>query len=125
VSGELWDGVTRPLKRPEQLYVVCSSITHWIHGTCLCANRANRKSLSGRWWLKPVILATQEVEIRRITVRSQPRQIVLQDPISKKSFTKIELVKWLKVKALSSSPSPAKKKKKRISQRSLVPKTNS
>jgi hypothetical protein len=27
-------------------------------------------------WLTPVILATQETEIRRIEVRSQPRQIV-------------------------------------------------
>jgi hypothetical protein len=33
------------------------------------------------------------------------------DPISKKSFTKIGLVEWLKVKALSSSPSTRKKKK--------------
>jgi hypothetical protein len=36
----------------------------------------------------PVILATQEAEIRRISVRSQPRQIVC-DPISKKPFTKM------------------------------------
>jgi hypothetical protein len=36
----------------------------------------------------PVILVTQEAEIRRITVRSQPRQIVLQDPISKIPNTK-------------------------------------
>jgi hypothetical protein len=28
------------------------------------------------WWLTPVILATQETEIRRIMVRSQPWQIV-------------------------------------------------
>jgi hypothetical protein len=28
------------------------------------------------WWLTPIILATQEAEIRRITVQSQPRQIV-------------------------------------------------
>jgi hypothetical protein len=31
---------------------------------------------SWHWWLTPVILATQEAGIRRITVRSQPRQIV-------------------------------------------------
>jgi hypothetical protein len=36
----------------------------------------------------------------------------LRDPISKKPFTKIGLVEWLKVKALSSSPSTKKKKKK-------------
>jgi hypothetical protein len=34
-------------------------------------------------------------------------------PYLKKSFTKIWLVEWLKVKALSSSPSTSKKKKKR------------
>jgi hypothetical protein len=31
----------------------------------------------------PVILATQEAEIRRMEVQSQPRQIVPRDPISK------------------------------------------
>jgi hypothetical protein len=36
-----------------------------------------------------------------------------QDPISKKPFTKIGLVDWLKAKALSSSSSTAKKKKNR------------
>jgi hypothetical protein len=36
-------------------------------------------------WLTPVILATQEAEIRRIAVQSQSRQIVLKDPISKKN----------------------------------------
>jgi hypothetical protein len=31
----------------------------------------------------PVILATQEAEVRKITVQSQPGQIVPRDPISK------------------------------------------
>jgi hypothetical protein len=32
--------------------------------------------LTGLWWLTPVIPATQEAELRRITVQSQPGQIV-------------------------------------------------
>jgi hypothetical protein len=32
--------------------------------------------LARRRWLPPVILVTQETEIRRIVVQSQPRQIV-------------------------------------------------
>jgi hypothetical protein len=44
-------------------------------------------------------------------VQSQPRQIVPQDPIpKKKTLQKKGLVEWLKVKALSSSPSTTKKK---------------
>jgi hypothetical protein len=40
------------------------------------------------WWLTPIILATQEAEIGRITIGSQPRQIISLDLISKKPFTK-------------------------------------
>jgi hypothetical protein len=59
------------------------------------------------------VLVAQEAEIRRITVQSQPGQIVPQDPILKNTVQKIGLVEWLKVKALSSSPSIGKKKKKK------------
>jgi hypothetical protein len=38
--------------------------------------KAQILSLAKCWWLMLVILATQEVEIRRIVVQSQPRQIV-------------------------------------------------
>jgi hypothetical protein len=31
---------------------------------------------AGHQWLKPEILSTQEVEIKRILVQSQPRQVV-------------------------------------------------
>jgi hypothetical protein len=46
----------------------------------------------------PEILATQEAEIRRIMVQSQPRQIVLET-LSQKNPThhKKGLVEWIKV----------------------------
>jgi hypothetical protein len=50
--------------------------------------------------LTPVILATQEAEIRRIEVQSQPRANSLRDPISKKkkkTQPKTALVEWLNV----------------------------
>jgi hypothetical protein len=59
----------------------------------------------------PAILATQKAEIRRITVRSQSHANSSRDPISKNPLQKIGLVKWLKVKALSSIPSIIKQKK--------------
>jgi hypothetical protein len=42
---------------------------------------------TGRWWHMPIILATQEAEIRRITVQSQPRQIICET-LSQKPITK-------------------------------------
>jgi hypothetical protein len=71
--------------------------------------------VAGCQWLTPVILVTQEAEIMRIVVRSQPRQIVHKTLSQKKKtlHKKTGLVEWLKVKTLSSSPVPQKKKKKK------------
>jgi hypothetical protein len=63
----------------------------------------------GCQWLIPVILATQEAEIRRISVRSQPEQIVLETLSPHQKSHKKGLVEWLKVYALSSNTSAAKK----------------
>jgi hypothetical protein len=43
----------------------------------------------------PIILATQEAEIRRIVVRSQPRQIVR--PYLEKNLHREGMVEWLNV----------------------------
>jgi hypothetical protein len=52
------------------------------------------KSELGYQW--PVILATQEAEIKKIAVQSQPRQLVCKT-LSQKHLTQKGLVKWLKV----------------------------
>jgi hypothetical protein len=48
------------------------------------------------WWLTPVILDTQEAEIRRITVQNQPGQIVCKTYLEKTHHKK-GMVEWLKV----------------------------
>jgi hypothetical protein len=55
-----------------------------------------------------VILATQEAEISSKPAWAQS----LVRPYLEKPFTKIGLLKWLKVKVLSSNPSTAKRTKK-------------
>jgi iron only hydrogenase large subunit-like protein len=59
----------------------------------------------------PIILATQEAEIRRVAIQSQMGQIV-QETLSQKTYHRKGLAKCLKVWALSSNPCTAKKKKK-------------
>jgi hypothetical protein len=41
---------------------------------------------AGHWWLTPIILTTQEAEIRRILVQSQPGQIV-HETLSRKNLS--------------------------------------
>jgi hypothetical protein len=53
----------------------------------------------------PVILASQQANIRRIMVQSQPRQIVHK---TLNTHHKKGLVEWLKVKALSLNSSTVK-----------------
>jgi hypothetical protein len=56
-----------------------------------------RPNVASPWWFTPIILATQEAEIRRIMVQSQSKQIVHKTLSQKKPFTKKGLVEWLKV----------------------------
>jgi hypothetical protein len=53
----------------------------------------NLHSVSGQWWLRPVILAIQEAEIRKIVVQSQPRANSPRTPTSKILNTKKRTVR--------------------------------
>jgi hypothetical protein len=61
----------------------------------------------------PVILATEEAEIGGSWFKVSLEKYLVR-PYLEKPFTKIGLVKWLKVKALSSSPSTEKKRGRKL-----------
>jgi hypothetical protein len=68
----------------------------YILRPCFKNTKKQNKARARRRWLTPVILAIQEAEIRRIEVRSQPRQTV-RKTLSQKTLHKTALVEWLKV----------------------------
>jgi hypothetical protein len=49
----------------------------------LLKKQQKKKPLGWAPWLMPIILTTEEADLRRITVGSQPQAVNLQDPISK------------------------------------------
>jgi hypothetical protein len=55
---------------------------------CYLSNYSLNELYARHQLLMSVILTTEEAKIRRVVVRSQPRQNSLQDSISKKPFTK-------------------------------------
>jgi hypothetical protein len=57
------------------LLSLLSSWDYNCESLCL-ALEVHTSAGAGCWWLTPVILVTQEAEIRRIIVQSQPWQIV-------------------------------------------------
>jgi hypothetical protein len=89
-----WD---TPKERPKRTFPNKSTI--FLTKTLVSPfyNRKNQRA--GCWWLTPVILATQEVEIRRIMVRSQPGKQFLRLYLRKTRHKKggRGCWRWLKV----------------------------
>jgi hypothetical protein len=73
-----------------------------------CPKNDPLETKAGCWLFIPVILATQEAEIRRIKVQSQPKQIVLKI-LSPKYPSKKGLVRpWVQ------DPVPQQQQKKKL-----------
>jgi hypothetical protein len=84
-----------PSYRPVFLFVLTSYFCSGWFATLLRVSLKTRVP-ARHWWLTPVILPTQEADIRRIKLQSQPGQIVHETLSWKYPVQKKGLVKWLK-----------------------------
>jgi hypothetical protein len=64
-------------------FIISTSVTNTTNLQVENTQLLKKKKPTRCKWLTLIILATQEAEIRRITVRSQPGHIIPQDPVSK------------------------------------------
>jgi predicted secreted acid phosphatase len=69
------------------LFVLCVFL---LSGTSYDNSSSKMQLSARRQWLMPVILTTQEAEIRRIAVQSQSQANTFGDPILKKLIIKKE-----------------------------------
>jgi hypothetical protein len=64
-------------------------------GTCKAARPPKKiRKLAKRWWLTPIILATQEAEITRITVQTSSDKQCVRPYLKKKKKKKITKKGW-------------------------------
>jgi hypothetical protein len=88
---------------------------HLAHQTDLFRERMLKSVIiAGHWWLTPVILATQETEIRRIEIRSQPKLIVWETLSQKKPFTNTKKRWWSGSRCRPWAQSPVLHKQKNL-----------
>jgi hypothetical protein len=83
VSGSVSDSSTTKQVLFEQMKENIGEYLYDLRMEGHLKKKKKKHKTAGCGWFIPIILATQEAEIRRLLAPSQPRQIVPQDPISK------------------------------------------
>jgi hypothetical protein len=66
-------------KNPKLQAWKMTKLSSWVDRNVIIEIRysmTSKRIWSGYWWLTPIILATQEAEIRRLTFQSQPGKTV-------------------------------------------------